>query len=256
MKTPTPILRLENVTVSVNQGLKEQKDILKNLSLDVYPGDFITLLGTNGAGKSTLLNVINGKQTPTAGKIFIQQKDVTHLSQAKRAKLIAQVFQDPTAATAPRMTVAENLLLATQRGQKRGLRLRNLKQALPTFEKLTAQVPNKLSQNLNNFVSNLSGGQRQTLSFLMATLTDPCLLLLDEHTAALDPKTSHQLMQLTAQTIQTKNLTCLMITHQLKDALNYGNRTLILKDGEIALDVSGSKKSALTQNEILKYFED
>lgn len=256
MKTPTPILRLENVTVSVNQGLKEQKDILKNLSLDVYPGDFITLLGTNGAGKSTLLNVINGKQTPTTGKIFILQKDVTHLSQAKRAKLIAQVFQDPTAATAPRMTVAENLLLATQRGQKRGLRLRHLKQALPTFEKLTAQVPNKLSQNLNNFVSNLSGGQRQTLSFLMATLTDPCLLLLDEHTAALDPKTSHQLMQLTAQTIQTKKLTCLMITHQLKDALAYGNRTIILKDGEIALDVSDSKKSALTQNEILKYFED
>lgn len=256
MTSSTPILRLENITVSVSQGLKEQKDIIKNLSLDVYPGDFITLLGTNGAGKSTLLNIINGKQVPTKGKVIVNQIDITQLPQAKRAKLIAQVFQDPTAATAPRMTVAENLLLASQRGQKRRLRLRRLSQKLSEFEKLTAKVPNNLSQNLHNFVNNLSGGQRQTLSFLMATLCEPTLLLLDEHTAALDPKTSAQLMNLTAQTIHEKNLTCLMITHQLKDALNYGNRTIILNAGKIALDVCGEQKKQLTKAQILQYFED
>ena len=222
------ILDLQNITTTVNVGTSEEKNILKNINLKINDGDFITLLGTNGAGKSTLLNIINGSIFPTSGKIILKERDLTNLSEVKRAKYIAQVFQDPKMGTAPRMTVAENLLLATKRGQQRGLHLRGLDQHLEEFKRETAQLPNGLNERLNTFVGNLSGGQRQTLSFLMATIKKPELLLLDEHTAALDPNTSRQLLELTNKVVKKEHLTCIMITHQLKDAIKYGNRTIIL----------------------------
>ena len=163
-------LELKNINTTVNIGTPEEKRILKDLNLTLEKGDFVTLLGTNGAGKSTLLNVINGSLNTTSGQVVLNNHDLTKLSEVKRAKYIAQVFQDPKMGTAPRMTVAENLLLATKRGQKRGLRLRGLKKHLAEFKEETAQLPNGLSDRLNTFAGSLSGGQRQTLSFLMATI--------------------------------------------------------------------------------------
>lgn len=250
------LLDLQNITTTVNVGTNEEKNILKNINLKINDGDFITLLGTNGAGKSTLLNIINGSVFPTSGKIILKNRDLTNLSEVKRANNIAQVFQDPKMGTAPRMTVAENLLLATKRGQRRGLRMRGLDQHLEDFKRKTAQLPNGLNERLNTFVGNLSGGQRQTLSFLMATIKKPELLLLDEHTAALDPNTSRQLLELTNKVVKKEHLTCIMITHQLKDAIKYGNRTIILNSGKIVLDVNGQEKKNLTEEDILQYFTD
>lgn len=249
-------LELQNVGLTVNLGTDEEKEILKSTNLELNDGDFVTLLGTNGAGKSTLLNLINGSLSPTTGKIILDDEDITALSEVKRAKYISQVFQDPKMGTAPRMTVAENLLLATKRGEKRSLHLRGLDKNLTMFSRETSKLPNGLNQRLHTFVENLSGGQRQTLSFLMATIKRPKLLLLDEHTAALDPKTSHELLELTDHVVRQQHLTCIMITHQLKDALKYGNRTIILNSGRIVLDVKGEEKQRLTENDILKYFTD
>ncbi len=249
-------LKLQNISTTVNIGNGEQKQILKNINLELNDGDFVTLLGTNGAGKSTLLNIINGSLAPTTGKVILDEKDITNLSEVKRAKYIAQVFQDPKMGTAPRMTVAENLLLATKRGKHRGLKMRGLDKHLPMFSRETAQLPNGLNERLNTFVGNLSGGQRQTLSFLMATIQRPKLLLLDEHTAALDPNTSRELLELTNKVVQQQKLTCVMITHQLKDPLKYGNRTIILNSGKVVLDVSGEKRQKLTEDDILQYFTD
>ncbi|WP_281828512.1 MULTISPECIES: ABC transporter ATP-binding protein [Lactobacillus] len=249
-------LKLQNISTTVNIGNGEQKQILKNINLELNDGDFVTLLGTNGAGKSTLLNIINGSLAPTTGKVILDEKDITNLSEVKRAKYIAQVFQDPKMGTAPRMTVAENLLLATKRGKHRGLKMRGLDKHLPMFSRETAQLPNGLNERLNTFVGNLSGGQRQTLSFLMATIQRPKLLLLDEHTAALDPNTSRELLELTNKVVQQQKLTCVMITHQLKDPLKYGNRTIILNSSKVVLDVSGEKRQKLTEDDILQYFTD
>ena len=249
-------LKLQNISTTVNIGNGEQKQILKNINLELNDGDFVTLLGTNGAGKSTLLNIINGSLAPTTGKVILDEKDITNLSEVKRAKYIAQVFQDPKMGTAPRMTVAENLLLATKRGKHRGLKMRGLDKHLPMFSRETAQLPNGLNERLNTFVGNPSGGQRQTLSFLMATIQRPKLLLLDEHTAALDPNTSRELLELTNKVVQQQKLTCVMITHQLKDPLKYGNRTIILNSGKVVLDVSGEKRQKLTEDDILQYFTD
>lgn len=250
------ILDLQNIITTVNVGTNEEKQILKNINLKLEDGDFVTLLGTNGAGKSTLLNIINGSITPTSGKIILKNRDLTNLSEVKRAKYIAQVFQDPKMGTAPRMTVAENLLLATKRGQRRGLHLRKLDKYMNEFKQKTSQLPNGLNERLNTFVGNLSGGQRQTLSFLMATINRPDLLLLDEHTAALDPNTSRELLELTNKVVHEEKLTCIMITHQLRDAIKYGNRTIILNSGQIVLDVKGKEKKKLTEEDILQYFTD
>lgn len=249
-------LTLKNISLTVNAGTSEEKKILRNINFKLQNGDFVTLLGTNGAGKSTLLNVINGSLTPTTGRVFLDDQDLTPLSEVKRAKYIAQVFQDPKMGTAPRMTVAENLLLATKRGQHRGLHLRDLDKHLAEFSRETAQLPNDLNKRLNTFAGHLSGGQRQTLSFLMATIKRPKLLLLDEHTAALDPNTSKELLKLTQEVIEQQHLTCIMITHQLKDALKYGNRTMILNEGRLVLDAQGEQKKALTEEKILQYFTD
>lgn len=249
-------LELKHINTTVNVGTSEEKKILKDINLKLNDGDFVTLLGTNGAGKSTLLNIINGSLSPTSGQVILDDQDITNLSEVKRAKYIAQVFQDPKMGTAPRMTVAENLLLATKRGQHRGLKLRGLDKQLVMFSRETSQLPNGLNERLNTFVGSLSGGQRQTLSFLMATIKRPKLLLLDEHTAALDPNTSRELLELTNKVVREQKLTCIMITHQLKDALKYGNRTIILNSGQVVLDAQGERRKALTEDDILQYFTD
>lgn len=250
----TPILELKNIDVAANQQETSSTMILKKLNLIVNAGDFISVLGTNGAGKSTLFNVIAGNLAPASGELLLNGRLINQLSPEKRSQQIARVFQDPKLGTAPRMTVAENLLLALHRGQRRTLKPRGLKQQRANFQSLLATMGNGLEQHLDTPTEKLSGGQRQALSFLMATQRRPALLLLDEHTAALDPKTSKQLMTQTNQVVTEQQLTCLMITHHLEDALRYGNRLIILNAGQILLDVSGAQKAALTKADILTYF--
>ena len=225
-----------------------------DFNISIKKGQLYGLIGPNGAGKSTLFNTIAGLLPLTSGEILLNGQVINHLSPEKRSRQIARVFQDPKLGTAPRMTVAENLLLAKRRGQCRALKPRHLKQQRHEFAQLLATMGNGLDQHLDTPTENLSGGQRQALSFLMATEKRPELLLLDEHTAALDPKTSTQLMRQTNQVVATQQLTCLMITHHLEDALKYGNRLIILNAGQILLDVSGEQKAALTKQTVLTYF--
>lgn len=246
-----PVFSLKDIIVTVGDNVQ----ILKSLNLDIYDGDFITVLGTNGAGKSTLFNTIAGNLAIDSGQLLHHGQNIAHESAVARTNYIARVFQDPKMGTAPRMTVAENLLLAENRGRKRTLRSRGLtKEKLTEYAEITQVMGNNLDTRLNTATGNLSGGQRQALSFLMATRVKPELLLLDEHTAALDPKTSEQLMLATNQQVTQNRLTALMITHNLADALKYGNRLLILNAGNIVLDVRGDDKVALDEAQILKYF--
>lgn len=251
-----PLLSLKNIVTKVNSGTPNEVKILRGLNLDVYDGDFITVLGSNGAGKSTLFNTISGELPVDSGTIQLRDQDITRLSVEKRTAFLARVFQDPKMGTAPRMTVAENLLLASQRGKRRTLKLRQLKKHLPHFQALTETMDgNGLSARLNTATENLSGGQRQALSFLMATEQRPDLLLLDEHTAALDPKTSAQLVTQTNQRVTEEKLTCLMITHHLDDALRYGNRLIVLDQGQIKYDVRDEEKAQLTKEKLLSFFD-
>ncbi|MCO6184369.1 ATP-binding cassette domain-containing protein [Leuconostoc fallax] len=250
-----PVFRLQDVDVTVKQGTLAATKILKGINFDIYEGDFITVLGTNGAGKSTLFNAIAGNLQMSHGHILHHGTDITQKSPVERTDYIARVFQDPKMGTAPRMTVAENLLLAEKRGAKRRLRGRNLsKEKLAQYRELTQTMGNNLDTRLQTATGNLSGGQRQALSFLMATLVKPELLLLDEHTAALDPKTSEQLMTTTNQQVTQNQLTALMITHNLADALKYGNRLIVLNAGDIVLDVRNEEKAKLSEEQLLKYF--
>ncbi|KMY78291.1 ABC transporter ATP-binding protein [Leuconostoc mesenteroides subsp. dextranicum] len=246
-----PVFSLKDVIVTVGDSIQ----ILKSINFDIYDGDFITVLGTNGAGKSTLFNTIAGNLSVASGEILHNGNNIAHETAVKRTNYIARVFQDPKMGTAPRMTVAENLLLAEKRGSKRTLRSRGLTQKkLTEYAALTKVMGNNLDRRLNTATGDLSGGQRQALSFLMATRVKPELLLLDEHTAALDPKTSEQLMLATNEQVTANNLTALMITHNLADALKYGNRLIILNAGNIVLDVRDDEKKALDETQILKYF--
>lgn len=249
------IVELKNATVQVNNGLNEVKTILDDVNLTIYEHDFLTILGGNGAGKSTLFNVIAGTLMLTSGSISILGKDVTHLPAEKRANYLARVFQDPKMGTAPRMTVAENLLIAKYRGEKRGLLPRKIHSFTDEFKKLVARTGNGLEKHLDTPTGLLSGGQRQALSLLMATLKRPELLLLDEHTAALDPKTSVSLMNLTDKFVTGDHLTALMITHHMEDALKYGNRLIVMKDGKIIKDLNQDEKAQLAIADYYQLFE-
>lgn len=248
------ILELNNITKIVNQNTPRQTTIMDNVNLRINNGDFITVVGTNGAGKSTLFNIISGVLPVTAGKIILKNKDITKTTQVNRSKFIGQVFQDPKMGTAPRMNVAENLLLAKRRGMHRTLTPRHLKQNLPTLKQLAATMNNGLENRLLTATEFLSGGQRQALSFLMATIKKPDILLLDEHTAALDPKTSQKLMATTNRKINDEHLTSLMITHNMENALTYGNRLIVLDAGRIIADYDEQAKSKLTLNDLTDYF--
>lgn len=250
----TAIVELKNATKVVNNGFDE-KTILDNVSLTIHKHDFITILGGNGAGKSTLFNVIAGTLPLTSGSIYILGENVTSYSPEKRAKYLSRVFQDPKMGTAPRMTVAENLLIAKFRGEKRRLVPRRLKRYRKEFQEIIEKIGNGLEKHLDAPIEFLSGGQRQALSLLMATLKRPELLLLDEHTAALDPKTSVALMELTDDFVQRDQLTALMITHHMEDALKYGNRLIVMKEGQIIQDLKQEEKAKMTIADYYGLFE-
>ncbi|MFZ2027944.1 MAG: ATP-binding cassette domain-containing protein [Lactococcus raffinolactis] len=250
----SPIIELKNATKVIENG-EERKVILDDVSLKIYAKDFITILGGNGAGKSTLFNAISGTLSLTSGSVFIKGNDVTNHSPEKRAAAISRVFQDPKVGTAPRMTVAENIAIAALRGQRRSLRLRNITKYKADFASLAEQIGNGLEKHLDTPTGNLSGGQRQALSLLMATIVPPDLLLLDEHTAALDPKTSVALMQLTDDLVTSKDLTALMITHHMEDALKYGNRLIVMKDGKIVQDLTTSEKEQMKLEDFYRIFD-
>ena len=250
----SPIIELKNATKVIENG-EERKVILDDASLKIYAKDFITILGGNGAGKSTLFNAISGTLSLTSGSVFIKGNDVTNHSPEKRAAAISRVFQDPKVGTAPRMTVAENIAIAALRGQRRSLRLRNITKYKGDFASLAEQIGNGLEKHLDTPTGNLSGGQRQALSLLMATIVPPDLLLLDEHTAALDPKTSVALMQLTDDLVTSKDLTALMITHHMEDALKYGNRLIVMKDGKIVQDLTTSEKEQMKLEDFYRIFD-
>jgi putative ABC transport system ATP-binding protein len=248
------IVELKNASVVINNGF-ESKTILDGVSLEIKEGDFITLLGGNGAGKSTLFNVIAGNLMLTSGRILIDGKDVTKLSSQARAKYIARVFQDPKMGTAPRMTVAENLAVAALRGKSRGLALRDIASQRQAFEAIASRIGNGLETHYDTPTGSLSGGQRQALSLVMATLTHPEILLLDEHTAALDPKTSVSIMSLTDELVKESQLTTLMVTHHMEDALTYGNRLLVMKQGEIIQDLASEEKAKMKLSDFYQLFE-
>ena len=251
----TAILELKNVTKIVNTGIEEEKVILNDVSLDIFDHDFITILGGNGAGKSTLFNAIAGTLPLTSGSIYILGENVTSYSPEKRAKYLSRVFQDPKMGTAPRMTVAENLLIAKFRREKRRLVPRRLSHYRKEFQETIDKIGNGLEKHLDTPIEFLSGGQRQALSLLMATLKRPELLLLDEHTAALDPKTSVALMSLTDEFVNRDQLTALMITHHMEDALKYGNRLIVMKDGQIIQDLHQEEKAKMTIADYYSLFE-
>ncbi len=246
----SPILTIKDGIKVTDSGMR----IMDQLNLEINQGDFITILGGNGAGKSTLFNSISGNLLLTSGEIIINETVITQFSEEKRAKFIGRVFQDPKMGTAPRMTVSENLLIASLRGEKRGFSLRKIGNKKEQFSDLCKTIGNGLENHLDTPTGDLSGGQRQALSLLMSTLQKPTLLLLDEHTAALDPKTAKHLMTLTNNIIEENHLTCLMITHRMEDALKYGNRLLVLEQGKIKKDFNKQEKEKLTMADVLSFF--
>ena len=251
----TAIVELKNATKVITNGFDEEKIILNDVSLEIFEHDFITILGGNGAGKSTLFNTIAGTLPLTSGSIRIMGEDVTHFSPEKRAKYLSRVFQDPKMGTAPRMTVAENLLIAKFRGEKRGLLPRRLSSHREEFQTTLEKVGNGLEKHLDTPIEFLSGGQRQALSLLMATIKRPELLLLDEHTAALEQKTSVALMELTDDFVSKDHLTALMITHHMEDALKYGNRLIVMKEGRIIQDLNKEEKDQMKISDYYQLFE-
>ena len=248
------MLKIDNIVKVFNAGTVNEKVALNGLSLHLQDGEFCTVIGGNGAGKSTLLNAVAGVFPVDAGSILIDGVDVTKLSEHKRAKYIGRVFQDPMTGTAATMQIEENLALAMRRGKTRSLRRGITKAEREKYKELLKILDLGLEERLTSRVGLLSGGQRQALTLLMASLVKPKLLLLDEHTAALDPKTAAKVLEATEKIISRDHLTTLMITHNMKDAIAYGNRLIMMKDGNIILDISGEAKKKLTVEDLLEKF--
>jgi putative ABC transport system ATP-binding protein len=248
------MLDVKNVYKTFNPGTVNEKTALNGASLHLNEGDFVTVIGGNGAGKSTLLNAIAGVWTVDEGSITIGGVDVTHLPEHKRAKYIGRVFQDPMMGTAPTMQIEENLALAKRRGQSRTLRVGITKAEREEYRELLKILDLGLEERLTSKVGLLSGGQRQALTLLMASLVKPKLLLLDEHTAALDPKTAAKVLDATEKIVSRDHLTTLMITHNMRDAIAHGNRLIMMYEGKVALDISGEDKKKLTVEDLLAKF--
>ncbi len=248
------MLKITNLQKTFNPGTVSEKVALRGVDLHLKDGDFVTVIGGNGAGKSTLLNAIAGVWKPDHGTIEIDGVDVTNMPEHKRAAYLGRVFQDPMMGTAPDMEIAENLAIAARRGAKRKL-IRGVRKAdRERFRTLLSLLELGLEDRLNAKVGLLSGGQRQAVTLLMATLQKPKLLLLDEHTAALDPKTAANVLHTTELFVERDNLTTLMITHNMKDAIAYGNRLIMMNEGRIIVDVSGEEKQRLTVEDLLALF--
>lgn len=248
------MLEIKNLTKTFNLGKVNQRTILDDLSLKLNDGDFVTIIGSNGAGKSTLLNMIAGSYQPEKGSIIIDDIDVTKMSEYKRAKYIGRVFQDPLVGSATDMWIEENLALAFRRGKKRTLSKGIKKEEREFYKQALQQLDLQLEERLDHKVATLSGGQRQALTLLMATMQNPRILLLDEHTAALDPATSKKVLQLSDELIKKNHLTALMVTHNMADAIKYGNRLIMMDAGKIIFDVSNKEKEKLTVNDLIDKF--
>ena len=248
------MLEINSIYKTFNAGTVNEKRALQGIDLHLKEGDFVTVIGGNGAGKSTMLNAVAGTWFVDSGTISIGGVDVTHLPEYKRAKFIGRVFQDPMLGTAPTMQIDENLALAARRGQKRGLGWGISKAEREKYQQLLQSLDLGLEDRLTSKVGLLSGGQRQALTLLMASLQKPKLLLLDEHTAALDPKTAAKVLALSDRIVEENHLTTMMVTHNMKDAIAHGNRLIMLYEGRVVIDVSGEEKKRLTVPQLLELF--
>ena len=248
------MLEIKNIYKTFNPGTVNEKHALNGVSLELKEGDFVTVIGSNGAGKSTLLNAIAGLWMIDSGSICIDGNDITRLPDYKRARYIGRVFQDPMQGSAATMQIEENMALAARRGKKRTLRKGICQSEREKYREMLKELNLGLEERLTSKVGLLSGGQRQALTLLMATMEKPRLLLLDEHTAALDPKTAAKVLELTEKLVNENHLTTFMVTHNMRDALKYGNRLIMMCDGKIIFDVEGEEKKKLEVKDLLEKF--
>ncbi len=249
------MIELQNIDVIFNKGTKLENHVLKSINLKVMDGEFVTIIGGNGAGKSTIMNILSGNTAPTNGKVFIDKIDVTNIIVEKRSSLVSRVFQDPMIGTFADFTIEENMAIASRRGQKRGLKTCLNTNLRAKFKEALSEVGIGLEDRITDKVSSLSGGQRQALSLVMATMQDSKILLLDEHTAALDPKIAQNILELTNKIVKKHKLTALMITHSMTQALEFGGRTIMLYHGQIVKDMNSQEKQNLTAEDLVKYFD-
>ena len=249
------MLKLDNIHKTFNPGTINEKIALNGVNLTLNEGDFVTVIGGNGAGKSTTLNAIAGVWPIDSGKIYIGGDDVTKLSEHKRAKYLGRVFQDPMTGTATTMSIEENMAIAARRGEKRGLSWGITHQKRDTYREMLKTLDLGLEDRLTSKVGLLSGGQRQAITLLMASIKKPKLLLLDEHTAALDPKTAAKVLEISDKIIAENHLTAMMVTHNMKDAIVHGNRLIMMHEGKVILNISGEEKKKLTVEDLLHQFE-
>lgn len=246
------MLSIENINLIFGKGTINEKKVFSDFSLTVNDGDFITIIGSNGAGKSTLFNVISGIYMINSGKIILDGKDITYMPDFKRSRVIGRLFQDPMKGTAPNMTIAENLFLSYENS---GPFKMMKKSTVEMFKEEVRKLNMGLEDMMDMEVGLLSGGQRQALSLLMATMKTPKILLLDEHTAALDPKTADKVLSITDDIVKSKHITCLMVTHNMKQAITYGNRLLMMNAGNVVYDIKGEEKQNSTIDSLLEKFK-
>lgn len=250
------MLQLENVSKTFNKGSINENKVFDNFDININSGEFVCVVGSNGAGKSTFLNIVSGKVPVDEGKITLDNLDITEEKEYERCKKVSRIFQDPSLGTVPSMTIYENMSIAKNKGNSFGLSFLKDKRAEKDFRELLEVFDLGLEDKLYSPISQLSGGQRQSLSLLIAVLGNPQLLLLDEHTAALDPKTSEIVMDITDKIVKEKKLTTLMVTHNIDHAIKYGNRIVMFHRGEVLIDLSGEEKEKLTKEKLLSLFKD
>ena len=249
------MIELRGLNVVFNKGTKIENHVLKEIDLRVMDGQFVTIIGGNGAGKSTLLNILSGNVAPNSGKVFIDSLDVTKMSTENRASMVSRVFQDPMIGTFSELTIEENMSLAARRGIRRSLALSINQKLREQFKESLSDIGIGLENRLTDKVSSLSGGQRQALSLVMASLLGSKILLLDEHTAALDPKIAKKIMLLTDKIVKKHKLTALMITHSMTQALEFGDRTIMMYHGKLVRDMCGDERKKLSSADLVKYFD-
>ena len=249
------MLELKDIGITFNVGTPDENEALKNINLKINDGDFITVIGSNGAGKSTLYNIISGNMHPSHGTITLDSKDITNEPEYKRAKYMGRIFQNPLLGTAGKMSLQDNMMICSNKGWK-GLKISLNKKKQAFFREELKKLNMGLEDRLNDNVDQFSGGQRQALTLLMAVLSKPQILLLDEHTAALDPTNADIVMKLTKEFADNYNLTVMMVTHNMQQALDYGNRLLMMDGGEIILDISGKEKESLTMEDLNRRFRE
>jgi putative ABC transport system ATP-binding protein len=249
------MIELKELHVTFNKGTKIENHVLKGIDLKVMDGQFVTIIGGNGAGKSTLMNVLSGNVSPNKGNVLIDGLDVTKMSPESRSSMVSRVFQDPRVGTFADLTIEENMSLALKRGVSPGLALSLNASSRDRFREALSDIGIGLENRLTDKVASLSGGQRQALSLVMATILGSKILLLDEHTAALDPKIAKKIMQLTNKIVKRHNLTALMITHSMSQALEFGDRTIMMYHGEIVRDMFGAERTKLSSADLVKYFD-